>query len=172
MGIAQGMGILLDLAECLLDRPDVGFLFVGRGSNVASLRAEADRRVLDNTLFFDEIDPDEIPGLYSQCHIGLVALDPRHRTHNIPGKFLSYMQAGLPVVASINQGNDLVGLIQSQQVGYVCTDGTLEGLDAATRRLLADIESDGHFAVRCRSLSERMFSAEGAARQIVAALQA
>jgi hypothetical protein len=33
-----------------------------------------------------------------------VALDPRHQTHNIPGKFLSCMQAGLPVLASINPG--------------------------------------------------------------------
>jgi len=63
-------------------------------------------------LFYDEIDPDEIPGLYAQCHVGIVALDPRHKTHNIPGKFLSYMQSGLPVLASINPGNDLVELIQ------------------------------------------------------------
>jgi hypothetical protein len=25
-----------------------------------------------------------------------VALDPRHTTHNIPGKFLTYLQAGVP----------------------------------------------------------------------------
>lgn len=50
-----------------------------------------ERRALDNVVFFDEIDPDEIPGLYSPCHVGLVALDPRHKTHNIPGKFLTYI---------------------------------------------------------------------------------
>jgi len=43
-------------------------------------------------VFHDEIEPSEIPGLYSQCHAGIVALDPRHKTHNLPGKFLSYMQ--------------------------------------------------------------------------------
>jgi hypothetical protein len=51
-----------------------------------------------------------------------LALDPRHTTHNIPGKFLSYMQAGLPVLASINPGNDLAELIQREDVGRVCTD--------------------------------------------------
>jgi hypothetical protein len=53
-------------------------------------------------VFHDEIHPDEIPGLYAQCHVGMVALDPRHKTHNIPGKFLTYMQSGLPVLANIN----------------------------------------------------------------------
>lgn len=59
----------------------------------------------------------EIPGLYAQCHVGIVALDPRHKTHNLPGKFLSYMQAGLPVLASINPGNDLAELIQKKGLG-------------------------------------------------------
>ena len=45
-----------------------------------------------------------------------MALDPRHKTHNIPGKFLTYMQAGLPVLASINPGNDLMQLIEGEQV--------------------------------------------------------
>ena len=89
MGVAQGLGRLLDLATALQTRPDIGFVFVGRGSDAATLRATAASRGLHNTLFFDEIDPDHIPGLYAQCNVGLVALDPRHRTHNIPGKFIS-----------------------------------------------------------------------------------
>ena len=47
----------------------------------------------------------------------IVALDPRHKTHNIPGKFLTFMQAGLPVLVSINPGNDLICLIEQEQVG-------------------------------------------------------
>ena len=31
---------------------------------------------------YQEIDPDEIPALYRQCDVGLVCLDPRHRTHS------------------------------------------------------------------------------------------
>ncbi|WP_211160137.1 hypothetical protein [Aromatoleum aromaticum] len=57
--------------------------------------------------------------MYAQCHVGVVALDRRHKTHNIPGKFLTYMQSGLPVLANINPGNDLVDLIDSEQVGRI-----------------------------------------------------
>jgi glycosyltransferase involved in cell wall biosynthesis len=37
MGVAQGMDILIDLAEKLKDRRDIGFLFVGRGSEAKRL---------------------------------------------------------------------------------------------------------------------------------------
>lgn len=171
MGIAQGMGILLELAERLKARADIGFLFVGRGSEAQRLRAQAKQRALDNVVFFDEIDPDEIPGLYAQCDVGLIALDPRHKTHNIPGKFLSYMQAGLPVLASINPGNDLAELISAQQVGRVCTDASAQSMAVNALELISAIGKDPGIKDRCKRLASQLFSPEVAAKQIVSALQ-
>jgi glycosyltransferase involved in cell wall biosynthesis len=178
MGVAQGMDVLLDVAERLRRRTDVGFLFVGRGSEAKRLREDADKRGLDNVAFFDEIDPTEIPGLYAQCHIGIVALDPRHKTHNIPGKFLSYMQAGLPVLASVNPGNDLVGMIEGEGVGRVSTDHSVETLQSLALELVDEIAANpgapstgnADASKRCKALSARLFLPGTAVRQIVAAL--
>src|SRR4051794_1672876 len=74
MGVAQGMDIFIDLIQSLRYRSDIGFLFVGRGSEFPKLEAEKASRDLNNALFFDEIDSLEIPGLLTQCHVGLVAL--------------------------------------------------------------------------------------------------
>ncbi|WP_375191702.1 glycosyltransferase family 4 protein [Marinobacter sp.] len=170
MGVAQGMGILLDLAEALRERRDIGFLFVGRGSDARKLAASAESRSLDNVLFHDEIDPDEIPGLYAQCHVGLVALHPSHKTHNIPGKFLTYMQSGLPVLASINGGNDLAALIREEKVGAAATDGAVETLKTLAETLVAQCELDGELSARCRAVYVRRFSPASAVKQIVSAL--
>lgn len=170
MGVAQGMSLLIDVAERMRERTDVGFLFVGRGNDAARLRQAAAERGLGNVLFFDEIDPDEIPGLYAQCHVGLVALDPRHKTHNIPGKFLSYMHCGLPVLAAVNPGNDLVRLIQDERVGRACTDATVDALESGLLGVLQDVEADHALPTRCRALAARMFSPTSAVRQIVAGL--
>ncbi len=174
MGVAQGMNVVIDLAERLLNRADIGFLFVGRGSDAQRLCEDAKARGLDNVLFFDEIDPTEIPGLYAQCHIGIVALDTRHKTHNIPGKFLSYMQAGLPVLASINPGNDLEKMILSEKVGRVCNDHSVDTLQLLAIDLLNDVTATGtrNSAVseRCKALSAKLFSSEVAVKQIVSAL--
>jgi glycosyltransferase involved in cell wall biosynthesis len=171
MGVAQGMGILLDLAEKLLHRTDVGFLFVGRGSDVKKLAADAQARGLQNVLFQDEIHPDEIPGLYAQCQAGLVALDPRHKSHNIPGKFLTYMQSGLPVLANINAGNDLAGIIRHENVGRVSEDGSADTLALLALELIDTLGTDGGYKERCRTLYTRLFAPETAVKQIVAALK-
>lgn len=170
MGVAQGMSILLDLAGKLQKREDVGFLFVGRGSDVQRLRAEAQSRNLDNVVFFDEIHPDEIPNLYAQCSVGIVALDPRHKSHNIPGKFLTYMQSGLPVLANVNTGNDLAQMIRSEQVGQVCESNQIDELHTLAEAALRQVETDAEISNRCRRLFEQHFSATQAVRQIAAGL--
>ena len=170
MGVAQGMDILLDLAERLRERRDLGFLFVGRGSEVPRLRVSAEARRLDNVVFHDELEPWEIPGLFAQCHIGLVALDPRHKTHNIPGKFLTYLQAGLPVLARINPGNDLADLIDREGVGRACTDDSVDTLQRLALELADDRAGWEPAAARCRTLFAKLFSPVAAVQQIVAAL--
>jgi glycosyltransferase involved in cell wall biosynthesis len=170
MGVAQGMDILLDLAKLFRDRSDVGFLFVGRGNDWRRLRLRALDSQLDNVLFHDEIPPDEVPDLYSQCSAGIVALDFRHKTHNIPGKFLTYMQSGLPVLANVNAGNDLVQIIRDENVGQVCENNQLASLADLADKLLAQIASDGALSLRCRALFDREFTVDRAVRQIVTAL--
>lgn len=172
MGVAQGMDILLDLAELLRSRKDVGFLFVGRGSDAARLKTVATERQLDNVLFHDEIHPDEIPDLYAQCSAGIVALDLRHKSHNIPGKFLTYMQSGLPVLATINAGNDLAQMIRDERVGQVCESNQANDLVLLANSLLTQIEQDADLSDRCRNLFQREFAVEKTVRQIVAALTA
>jgi glycosyltransferase involved in cell wall biosynthesis len=122
--------------------------------------------------FFEEIPPSEIPGLYAQCHVGLVALDPRHKTHNIPGKFLSYMQSGIPVLASINPGNDLETLILQEQVGQVCVDAAPETLQRMAETLVDSLTTDRALGTRCKKLAKRLFSPDAAVRQIIAGLKA
>ena len=170
MGVAQGMDILIDLAEGLKNRRDIGFLFVGRGSDVPRLRASAAERRLSNVLFHEEIDSREMPGLLAQCHIGLVALDPRHKSHNVPGKFLTYMQAGIPVLARLNVGTDMVALIEKERVGRVYVGGSLAAFQQIAEQLVDDYPGRKEMAVRGVELSHRMFSPSAAVRQIVLAL--
>lgn len=171
MGVAQGMDMLIDLAEKLKDRCDIGFLFVGRGSEAKKLADEACRRSLDNIEFQDEIHPDEIPALYAQCSVGIVSLDQRHKSHNIPGKFLSYMQSGIPVLANINPGNDLAEIIRNEGVGVVCENADIKDLESKAKALINSLETDADFDKRCRAVYEKMFSPSQAVRQIVQELE-
>ena len=170
MGVAQGIDVFFDVAEKLRHRSDIGFLLVGRGSEVARYREIVQKRELDAVVFHDEIDSDQIPDLCNQCHAGIIALDPRHKSHNIPGKFLTYMRSGLPVLAAINAGNDLGRIIRDGGVGEVFEGNQLEGLLLAIDKLLLQIDADPQLPARCMSLFERQFSVDTAAEQVIAAL--
>jgi glycosyltransferase involved in cell wall biosynthesis len=170
MGVAQGMDFIMGLVARLRHRTDVGFLFVGRGSEVPVLRDYARTHALDNVAFHEEVDPGEMPGLLAQCHVGIVALDTRHRTHNVPGKFLAYMQAGLPVLARINPGNDLAELINGRQVGRVYVGESAEAFQVMAEELCDFPAARAAMSANARTLAQDTFSVGAAARQISGAL--
>lgn len=171
MGVAQGMDDLLSLAKALLHRKDIGFLFVGQGSGMKALRDSAKRNGLENICFCDEINADEIPGLYAQCHVGLISLDPRHKTHNIPGKFLSYLHEGLPVLAIVNKGNDILEIIDTYQVGRGMVDRNPTNLAMVAESLIEDVSCNRHeISDRCKKLASTLFSSNTAVDQILSRL--
>jgi glycosyltransferase involved in cell wall biosynthesis len=172
MGVAQGMDILIELIESLRDRQDIGFLFVGRGTEFANLVSEKASRGLSNVLFFQEIDPSEIPGLLAQCHVGLVALHPDHRTHNIPGKFVSYVQYGLPVLARVNAGTDIARLIDEMGIGKAYVGDSVNELKRLAMELVDDDDLRHRMSERAAQLGRVMFSPASAAWQILAQLEA
>lgn len=171
IGVAQGMDILLDLADEFKERSDIGFLFVGRGTFASEMKVEALKRNLNNILFHSEIDPDEIPALYAQCAIGLLALDQKHKSHNIPGKFLTYLQSGLPVLATVNYGNDIANIIRQEGVGRVDETGSVKKLKEMAIDILNNMLLDDSLNEKCRALYLKMFKPESAVDNIVRGLK-
>ena len=118
----------------------------------------------------DEVDPADLPGLLARCHVGIVALHPAHNTHNIPGKLLTYLHAGLPVLARVNPNNDLVALVEQERVGRVVAGDDAMQLHAHALALADDPALRDAMGRSGRALALRMFSPESAARDVVAAL--
>jgi len=166
MGDAQGLEIFIDIADKFSGNTKVGFLFVGRGPAANRLKIDVKKRKLDNILFYNEISPKEISGLYEQCSYGIISLDKRHKTHNIPGKFLSYMRSGLPVLAVINKNNDLEKIIQENSVGLVVTNHSVDLLVDNINELLNNPFNVEDMKKRCQKLHKELFSTEKVVKQI------
>ena len=79
------------------------------------------------------------------------------------------MRCGLPVLASINYGNDLNGIIIDNDVGEISKDNTVESLRQATLTLCDKIEQDSEISTRCEMLGKKLFSPQVAAQQILEA---
>ena len=122
---------------------------------------------MNNVLFFNEIDSSEIPGLLAQCHVGLVALHPKHRTHNVPGKFVSYVQYGLPVLARVSAGTDIARLIDERGIGKVYVGDSVVELRRLAEELVEDEDARVSMSERGRELGRVMFSPAAAARRVI-----
>jgi len=95
---------------------------------------------------------------------------PAHGTHNIPGKLLTYLHAGLPVLARVNPNNDLVSLVEDEAVGLVVPGDSAALLHAHAMRLADDAQLRAAMGQAGIALARRMFSPEGAARDVAAML--
>jgi len=170
MGVAQDLDAFLDLAFRLRDRPDIAFLLIGRGSEQARLRQEAAVRGLGNLRIEDQVPQAELSSLLVHCYAGIVALHPAHGTHNIPGKLLTYLQVGLPVLARVNPGNDLHPMILKEGLGASVEGGAADGLVEAALSLADRPEARAAMGQRGKGLSARLFSPAAAAEQVVRGL--
>jgi glycosyltransferase involved in cell wall biosynthesis len=170
MGLAQGMDNLFQLLIKMKFSDQIGFLFVGRGEFASKLDIVVRENEIKNVLHFDEIDPKEIPGLYDQCHCGLVSLDYRHRHHNIPGKFLSYINSGLPVFAILNQGNELINLIRDYKIGDFYTGVNVGALELKLEELLLNFPKTSELKKRCTDLHNHLFSTNIIGNEIINSL--
>jgi glycosyltransferase involved in cell wall biosynthesis len=169
IGVMQGFDLVLSLGESLALNDKWVILLIGRGTEVARLKNEVDRLHIKNIIFHDEVEPEEIADLLLQCDIGLLLLDPRLKTHNIPGKLISYMRAGLPILARVNSGNDLSALINEHQIGKV-SEGDPKVFLSYAKDLVND-ESLRHFFGRnSKDKVEDLFGVHAAYKHIYHAL--
>jgi glycosyltransferase involved in cell wall biosynthesis len=171
MGVAQDPIRLVYLAQRMRDCSNVIFLFVGRGSQLEEMQGYVDRERVGNVMFFNEIEHREVGNLLKLCHVGLVTLDSRHETHNIPGKFLAYLRAGLPVLARVNDGNDLIEMIRESEVGFVSAGNDSEELlEAHARTLASDAGLRSRYGKNGLVLARTQFSPDRAVKTISSAL--
>lgn len=168
LGEAQGVENLAQVILNLRDRPDCGFLIIGRGLKKDWLHDLIKTHNLDNVLLLDEVDLVTLIMYYRQSHAGLVFLDPSHQSHNIPGKFISYLEAGLPVAACVNSNNDLIHIIKNNKLGLV-TDNITQ-FSSELGDFIKNISADEICKSRTRNYYETHYRPNTIAGQIISVI--
>jgi glycosyltransferase involved in cell wall biosynthesis len=167
LGVAQDVDNLIRLAASLIDRPEIHFLFVGDGTEVPRMERLIAARQLQNIHLLPAVGQEEYLAMLSECDVGLLSLDRRLTTHNVPGKLFGYMYWGKPVLASLNPGNDLFTLLGHKCAGFCLVNGDDANLTAAALQLASDVELRTQMGRNARSLLETTFSSRAAAEQIL-----
>jgi len=170
IGVAQDMDNILRLAGSLLDDESIHFLLVGDGSESQRLQAAVRDQRLVNVTIHPGVSQEKYHEMLSEFDVGLITLDRKLKTQNFPGKLLSYLYFGLPVLASINSGNDLREAIEENNAGMVCINGDDPGFRELTLELAHDAALRKTLGQAGKILLRQKFSAEVAAEQILATI--
>jgi glycosyltransferase involved in cell wall biosynthesis len=171
IGVAQDMDDILRLAAGLRGEERIFLLLVGSGSEVGRVANEIRKQGLPNIAILPSVSQQEYPQLASEFDVGIVTLERRLTTHCCPGKALSYMACGLPILASINPGNDLAALLKEADAGIACENGDDDSLRAAAILLAGNPGLRERLGKNARKMLEAAFSVRTAAAQILNHLQ-
>ncbi|MCS3607586.1 glycosyltransferase family 4 protein [Erwinia rhapontici] len=138
LGKAQDMSNLLTLSKKMAVHPDAHFLFVGNGDEEHLIKDVVDSNLYTNITFCPPVSQEEFKRLLKEVDVGLFTLNKHHRSHNFPGKILGYMVNGIPILGSVNQGNDLKSVIHEFNAGFVTENGDDDLLYHNAELLLRD----------------------------------
>lgn len=168
LGPHQDALCLSRLARILRERPDAHVVVVAEGNELNVLVDDIRRDDPGNITLLPHVPQERFPGMVSEFDVGLITLHPSLRTHNFPGKMLAYMGASIPILASINPGNDLRDILEAHDAGRVCLNGEDERLRSYALELAADADLRSRLGRNGRRLLESTFSVSRAAEQILA----
>lgn len=166
----QDIPNLLRLAKFMQPEPMAHFLIVGEGYDLPNVQVIVRREKLHNVTILPPVDQDTFRDLLAEVDVGLFSLARSHSTHNFPGKVLGYLVQGLPVLGSVNSGNDLETVINLSGAGTVVVNGDDEKLREAGLRLLKDPALRAQAGRAARELLSAKFSVASAAAVIEQAM--
>lgn len=120
LGKPQGIPFLIDCLKTQLDNPEAFFLIVGNGTEFEKMKTFFDEYRPENMRLMKTLPREDYDRMIAACDVGMIFLDHRFTIPNFPSRLLSYMQAGLPVLACTDSNTDIRKVIEEGGFGWWC----------------------------------------------------
>lgn len=120
LGRPQGVPFIIDCLKAEKDNKDVFFLIVGDGTEYGKLEQFEKDEHPSNFKLMKRLPKDDYDRMIASCDVGMIFLDHRFTIPNFPSRLLSYMQAGLPVLACTDPNTDIGKVIVEDGFGWWC----------------------------------------------------
>jgi glycosyltransferase involved in cell wall biosynthesis len=162
VGMAHGIGTLLDAARALRQRSDIAFVVVGTGAQQAELAATAEREGLSNVVFVGAVSKAEVRDYWRLCDVAVVLLrDTPLFRHVIPSKMFEAMGMERAIILGVKGESEEILLASG--AGVTIPPENAAALAAAVAGLAADLPG-------CAALGRkgRVFAAENFNRETLA----
>lgn len=119
IGHTQNMDMLMDVADKLRNREDIGFILVGDGAHRETVEKLVKEKELNNVFLLPFQPYERISEVFSLGDFGLIISKKGVGQNSVPSKTWSYMSAQRPILASFDEDSELCRLIAQNRCG-VC----------------------------------------------------
>lgn len=120
LGKPQGIPFIIKCLSACREITDAFFFIVGDGTEYGKLEEFIEAEKPCNVKLLKSLPKDEYDSLVAACDVGLIFLDFRFTIPNFPSRLLSYMQAGLPILAATDTSTDIGKIITEGGFGWWC----------------------------------------------------
>ena len=94
--------------------------FIGNGSKLEFLKFQLKEFIIKKRVYFiDTMHEDKFTKYISKFTVGIISLDEKILFNNFPGKFYSYLETNLPILADISPNQEMARIIKKNKLGLV-----------------------------------------------------
>ena len=136
-GMSNDLGVVLEAASLLADRPEIALVLLGDGKEKPALVAQARAMGLVNLHFLPPVPKTGMPQALAAADACIAILKPIEMYQTVyPNKVFDYMAAGRPVVLAID--GVIRDVVEQAGAGIPVPPGDALALAEAIRTLAAD----------------------------------
>ncbi len=132
LGRTQDLRRLVEAMALISPDEGIELELIGTGAAEARLRRLVGKRNLRHVRFTAAEPSQESFRLVRSCNVGVIPLAPNIHRVGFPSKLMTYLAAGLPVLAIVERDSALASYIEKAEAGLV-VDGEPEAIAAAIR---------------------------------------
>lgn len=163
MGLAQGLGLVLDVAAAVRDLSHVQFVLVGDGGERESLKRRIEGEHLNNVRLLPAQPKEKIPALLAVSDVMFNVLK-----FNIPGavpsKIYEAMATGLPILFA-GEGEGARRILEAR-AGVVIPYGDIRSIQEAVRQLASAHAVRKELGEAGRLAAEKLYSRKQIAKRL------
>lgn len=120
LGKPQDVPFIISCLKKCAELTEAYFVIAGTGTDRHLLEHYVKEEQPSHVKLFEYIPKEEYDQMIACCDVGLIFLDHRFEIPNFPSRLLSYMQAGLPVLACTDTSTDIGKVIVEGGFGWWC----------------------------------------------------
>jgi colanic acid biosynthesis glycosyl transferase WcaI len=169
IGMAHGVGVLIEAARRMRLEPDVRFVVIGEGAERAALAGRARAEGLRNIVFLGSVPRPQVRDWILASDACAVVLKDRALFRSvIPSKIFEILACARPIILGV--AGEAAGMLEQARAGIVIPPEDVDRLCAAVRALRADAGAAAAMGRRGRRFVEGSFDRDVQAAAYLALL--